>query len=123
MTKESEVKLPPGGIVPEGLVRDLEKYAEWEPKDSPRAIAMRLAADTLKSLPTRQRDHDRLDSKAFEIKGYRLDVAEESKALRIVFFNMIGQKNVLGYLELSAPGAYDFSADILKRYDQLEGIK
>lgn len=122
-TKTAEVTLPPGGIVPETLCRDLEKFAAWEPADSPRAVAMRDAAKVLATLPTRQRDKDRLDSDAFEIKGYRIDTSDESKAMRIVFFNLVGQKSVLGYLELSSDGAYNFATDVLKHYDQVEGIK
>lgn len=122
-TKAAEVTLPPGGVVPENLVRDLEKYAAWEPADSPRAVAMRDAAKVLAALPTRQRDADRLDSDAFEVKGYRIDTSAESKDMRIVFFNKVGQKIVLAYLELSSSGAYDFATDVLKRYDVLEGIK
>lgn len=122
-TKTAQVTFPPGGIVPENLCRDLEKFAAWEPADSPRAVAMRDAAKVLASLPTRQRDDDRLDSNAFEIKGYRIDTSDDPKAMRIVFYNLAGQKSVLGYLELSSDGAYNFSSDVLKHYDKLEGIK
>lgn len=122
-TKTAEVKLPPGGIVPETLVRDLEKFAAWEPADSPRATAMREAAEVLRKLPVRQRDTDRIDNKDFAIRAYRIDTAEEAKEMRIVFYNLAGQKSVLGYLELKAPAAYDFANDVLQHYDQLEGIK
>lgn len=123
MTKQIEVTLPPGGIVPETLCRDLEKFAAWEPADSPRAVAMREAAKVLATLPTRQRDKDRLDNDAFEIKCYRIDVSAESKAMRVVFYNIEGQKSVLGYLELSSDGSYNFANDVLKHYDEIEGIK
>lgn len=122
-TKTAEVKLPPGGIVPENLCRDLEKFAAWEPADSPRAIAMREAADVLRKLPVRQRDADRIDNSAFAIQSYRIDTDEESKGLRIVFYNLAGQKSILGFMELRSPAAYDFATDVLKNYDQIEGIK
>lgn len=122
-TTTAEIKLPPGGVVPENLVRDLEKFAAWEPADSPRAVAMREAASVLAKLPVRQRDSDRIDSPAFKINSYRIDTDEESKAMRIVFFNLAGEKSTLGYLELSSDGAYTFSHKVLAKYDQLEGIK
>ncbi len=116
-------KIAPGGVVPENLCRDLEKFAAWEPADSPRAVAMREAAATLRKMPVVMSDHKRIDDAAFAIQSYRIDTSVESKDMRIVFFNLAGQKTLLGYLEMKAPASYDFATDVLKHYDELEGIK
>lgn len=123
MTKQADVTMPPGGTVPENLVRDLLKFAAWEPVESPRATAMREAAAVLAKLPTRQSDDSRLKDKVFAVSGFRIDTSNESKQMRIVFFHKPGNKQVLGYMELESPGAYDFATDVLKYYDQIEGIK
>lgn len=112
-----------GGVVPEGLVKRLDTMATWEPDDSPRAAALREAADTLRAWPPKQSDGKRLENPAFEINGYRVDPAENIKQMRIVFYGEHGQKQVLGHLTLDTPEAYEFAALILKNYDALEGIK
>lgn len=111
------------GIVPENLVRELDKMAGWEPADSPRAIAMKQAADVLRDLPTRQTDSQRLDNPLLQAKGYRADTDEENKEARLVFFGDRGQKRVIGYMLLTTPETYDFGTYLLKQYDKLEGIK
>lgn len=122
MAKEHE---PIGGVTPENIVRDLEKFAAWEPADSPRAIAMREAAAVLRALPVKQSDAKRLDDDAFAIAGYRIDIDDESKekTMRIVFFGDKGNQRVLGYRILNTSDAYDFSTRIMSDYDKLEGIK
>lgn len=72
---------------------------------------------------TGQIDRGRLDDPTFCAKGYRTETDDKTKDMRIVFFGDSGQKNILGYMILSAPEAYDMASSILKDYDRLEGIK
>lgn len=112
-----------GGIVPEGLVADLDKFSTWEPADSPRAAAMKLAADTLRKLPTKQSDRARFDNQDFSVKGYRIDTNAEDREMRIGFFHAPGQTQLLGYMHLTSSEAYEFAHTVLKNYDTVEGIK
>lgn len=113
----------PGAQVPENLVRDLEKMATWEPKESPRAAAMLEAADVLRHLPVRQSDEARIDSPALRFKGYQMHSNVTRKIMRIVCFGKEAQRDVRGYFELDPTEAYEFAHTILKNYDKLEGIK
>lgn len=108
--------------VPPGLVALLDKMTTWEPSDSPRAAAIKQAADVLRKLPTRQTDADRLDSPAFQSKGYRIDTDVEAKNLRLVMFGASDNKQVLSYTLLDTPEVYEFASKLLKSYDELEGI-
>lgn len=110
------------GVVPEGLIKRLDSMVNWEPPDSPRAAAIREAADVLRNLPPKQSDAKRLDNLALAIKGYRIDTSEDPKEMRIVFFGLHGQKHVLGYLTFDSSEAYEFASGILRNYDELEGI-
>lgn len=121
--KTAEIASPPGGIVPENLVRDLRQFAAWEPSDSPRAEAMLRAADVLSTLPVKQTDSQRIKNDAFAIRGYRIDTSVEAKCMRIVYFHEKGNQGVSGVLELQSNNAYEFAHDILKRYDEVEGIR
>jgi hypothetical protein len=105
------------------VIADLTKFADWEPADSPRAAAMREAADVLRQLAPRQSDSDQLEDTALQAVGFRLDVEHESKQLRIAFFKDRGQKGLLGYMVLECPEIYDLGTDLIRRYDQLEGIE
>lgn len=112
-----------GGVVPEGLVKRLDAMVGWEPADSPRAAAIKEAADVLRHLPTRQSDEKRLDDPLFLAKGYRIDTDDSAKQMRVVVFGEHGNKRVLSYSLLEANEAYEMASAILKNYDTLEGIK
>lgn len=111
------------GIVPEGLVKRLDHIATWEPADSPRALAIKEAADVLRNMPVRLRDSARIEDPRFAIKSYRIDTSVEAKEMRIVLFAEHGQRNVIGVLTFDSPEAYEYATIVLKNYDKLEGIK
>lgn len=55
--------------------------------------------------------------------GYRLDLNEESRLLRVVFYTKVdGKEKALGYIVLNSPDAYTFASKVLHKYDILEGI-
>lgn len=112
-----------GGIVPEGLVKRLDTMAGWEPADSPRAAAIREAADVLRTLPTRQSDGVRLHDPHFQSHSYRIDSNKEEGEMRLVIFRNSGQQQVLGYMVMTTPESYELAQVVLKNYDLLEGIK
>lgn len=111
------------GIVPEGLVRDLDKMVGWEPADSPRGIAMKQAADVLRNLPTLQSDSKRLENHTLQAKSYRADTDGDNKEMRLVLFGDRGSKRVLGFMLLTTAETYEFAQYLLKQYDTMEGIK
>lgn len=123
MARKEENERVPGGIVPEGLVKRLDTMVTWEPADSPRAAALREAADVLRKLPTRFGDAARLEDGRFEAKGYRIDSDDDEKQLRLVFYSTAGQRDVLAYMLLDSAEAYEYATAILKNYDRMEGIK
>ena len=116
-------KYEAASIVPEGLVQRLDTMVGWEPPESPRAAALKEAADVLRKLPTRQTDSDRLKDPLFVVEGYRIDTNTEAKGMRIIFFGEPDDKKVLAVTTLRSSDAYEFAQDILKKYDILEGIK
>ena len=60
---------------------------------------------------------------ALAATGYRLDLNEDSRLLRVVFYTKAdGKENVVGYLVLNSPDAYTFASKVLHQYDILEGI-
>lgn len=115
-------EMSPGGIVPEGLVKRLDSMVGWEPSDSPRAVALKEAADVLRNLPKKLSDERRLDDPAFQSRSYRIDTHQESSTMRIVYYGQSGQKEVLAFAVLSTPESYEMAQAILKNYDKLEGI-
>lgn len=119
----AQTEIPVAGIVPEGLVKRLDHIATWEPADSPRAIAIKEAADTLRNMPVRMRDSARIEDERFRVKSYRIDASVEGKELRIVLFADHNQKNVCGVLTFDSTEAYEYAQLILKNYDKIEGIK
>lgn len=119
MTKDDT----PGGIVPEGLVKRLDTMSGWEPPNSPRAEALKEAADVLRTLPTIQKDGERLHDPHFQSHSYRIDSNKEEGEMRLVIFRNSGQKQVLGYMVMTTAESYELAQVVLKNYDQLEGIK
>jgi hypothetical protein len=111
------------GVVPEGLVRDLDRMVTWEPADSPRAAAMKQAADVLRNLPTLQSDAKRLENQTLQAKSYRADIDEDNKEARLVFFGDHGSKRVLGFMLMTTAETYELAQYLLKQYDSMEGIK
>jgi hypothetical protein len=60
---------------------------------------------------------------ALAATGYRLDLNEESRLLRVVLYTKAGGKEkIIGYIVLNPPEAYTFADKVLHKYDILEGI-
>src|SRR3954468_23805605 len=106
-------------IIPEGLIDRLDLFSR-ETADDPRAAAIKEAADVLRALPGKMSDGKRLESELFAAKGYRIDTNLKDKELRIPIYGAVGNKQVLAYLVLTSPEAYEMAQLILKNYDLLE---
>lgn len=104
-------------------IADLDKFANWEPTDSPRATVMREAADILRKLAPRQPGGDPLDDPALQAKSFRIDTETDAKELRLAIYSDWDQKGLLGYMILATPEIYDLGTDLIRRYDNLEGIE
>lgn len=102
-------------------IADLEKFAGWEPRESPRAAAMHEAAGLLRLLGPRPKHV--LDDPNFQARGYQIDMDTRNHQLRLSFFRERQQKGPLGFIILEAPEIYDLGRDLIKHYDNLEGIK
>lgn len=100
------------------IITELEKFADWEPKDSPRALAMRSAATAL-----RQLSGGAIEDPSLQAKSLSIEVEPDTKELRLAIYREHKQEGLLGYLILETPEVYDLGTDLLKRYDKLEGIK
>lgn len=72
---------------------------------------------------TGQTDTKRLDDPAYCAKGYRVETDDNAKDMRVVFYGDSGAKNVIGWMILTSPEAYDMASTILRNYDRMEGIK
>ncbi len=55
-----------------------------------------------------------------EVGRYRIDDDARSKCMRIVYVSKTGK--VLGWIVLPSDEAYSFAADILRKYDRIEGL-
>lgn len=115
--------LPPAGIVPEGLVKRLDTIATWEPADSPRAAAIKEAADVLRNMPIKLNDKKRLVSPAFQADGYRIETDVGRKEVRFICYENTDRTNLLAYLVFDSAEAYEFAGTILKAYDKVEDVK
>ena len=65
---------------------------------------------------------DPLDDEAFMAKSYRIDIDNQDKTARVVFFREPKQKVVLGYMIMECEEIYYFASALLRDYDKLEGI-
>jgi|ERR1700726_2496128 len=105
---------------PAKVIADLTKFADWEPADSPRAIAMRNAVLTLSQLAPRQAGQDPLIDPTLHAKNYSVEAHPATKEVRLAIFR---EGRVLGYLVLASPEIYDLGTELIKNYDKLEGIE
>jgi hypothetical protein len=104
------------------VIADLTKFADWEPADSPRAIAMRDAAEWMRQFAPRHGADDPLDDPALQARSYAIETHAPTKTMRFSIYRENGQKGLLGYTILESPEIYELGTDLIKRYDKLEGI-
>ncbi len=109
---------------PAKVIADLDKFAQWEPPESPRAVAMREAAAALRALAPRQPIKNPLDDPEFQACGYKTELSkDDDKLLRLTFYGATGNRRPLGFMILRSPEVYDMSTHLLRKYDELEGIE
>lgn len=63
---------------------------------------------------------EKIGEPSLEVGRYRLDAEEQSKLIRFVYVSKTGK--VLGWTILKSEDAYNFAADILRKYDHVEGL-
>lgn len=63
---------------------------------------------------------EKISAPELEIGRYRIDDDAKSKCMRIIYVSKTGK--VLGWIVLPSDEAYSFAADILRKYDRLEGL-
>lgn len=66
-----------------------------------------------------------LDSIDFRATGFRVDLNDEAREMRVVLFKGKTERpeDVLGYLIVSPEDGYEMAQKLLSGYDELEGIK
>ncbi len=63
---------------------------------------------------------EKINAEDLQVTRYRIDDNANTKKLRIVYYDKKGE--VLGWTVLTSDEAYNFSADILRKYDIIEGL-
>lgn len=130
-------------------VAELEKFAGWEPPESPRAAAMLEAAAVLRSadaMVDSANEACEVATKLLEkqtallerhtaqlekhnndpnLEAYAFDTSlnGDEKKMRLSIYRESNKTGLLGYMIFTAPEVYDFAQEFLGEYDQLEGIK
>jgi hypothetical protein len=134
--------------LPEAIA-ELEKYAAWEPPESPRAAAILRAVATMKeaneatlaliessknlaektnnllqaTAPATSTETGTLDDPGLQGHAYATQYDSERKVARLALYMKPDKKKLLGYILLSTPEVYDMAQNLLDKYDKMEGIE
>jgi hypothetical protein len=103
-------------ISPEGL--RVRADAMRKRGDESCARHLELAADALAGPSPR----DPLDDPSFQALSFQIDTTNETRELRLAIYRDRDQKSLLGYMVLTSPEVYELGTDLIRYYDQLEGI-